>query len=175
MVRTHTREWTESPRDQVPRDVAERSCLRSPDRARHGQGPLLMVLSEETTAPQNPEPSRAGKPIQARERRAEACGSPGMGRAEIRQGVGPRPRGKTGLCRGVEAPVEDGGTLCSGRIRVERCWRHWAMMDVEKQCRSADALESPKHAQAGPRPSSLTIKCAGKRRGRSASSLPESN
>lgn len=44
------------------------------------------MLSEETTGPQNPEPSRAGKSIQARERRAEDMWLP-------RDGAGRNPPG----------------------------------------------------------------------------------
>lgn len=91
----------------------------------------------------------------------------GLGQAEIRLPFKWSNR--------VEAPVGDGETVGSHRPQGGRHGQRLALMDVEKQCRSEDGLKSPKHAQAGPRPSPLAIKSAGKQRGRSAAGLPASN
>ena len=68
-----------------------------------------------------PEPGHAGKPVGARDGRAEAGQFP---RDWDRQTYGPHSRGVTGLGHGVEAPVGDGGTVGSHRTQVERCGQH---------------------------------------------------
>lgn len=139
----HTREWTKSSRDRVPRGQSRIITSKESRESKELDGVQLRWRQGETTGLRGPEPGHVRKPIGAREGRAEACQFP---RVWDRQKYGSHSSGVTGLGHRVEAPVGDGETVGSHRPQGGRHGQRLALMDVEKQCRSEDGLRSPKHA-----------------------------